>query len=96
MPNNKNGAAHCPTKSAVCFLFKHFNVSETPIDASDAHKNMSDGILDVWFSIALVTFPSWLSMIWLFKLVTDDAGYIAVVNFFKFILMASLIVNIRL
>ena len=51
MPNNKNGAAHWPTNSAVLssFVLQHFNAAEIPIAASEAAKNKIDGILEVCF-----------------------------------------------
>ena len=65
MPKSRKGAAHWPTKRLLCFLPKHCTASDNPMAPKDAHKKVSEGNFDVWFSMAFATFPSsrcWFGM----------------------------------
>src|SRR3569833_721076 len=66
MPSNKNGAAHWPTNKAVCDFFRHFKVSDTPIDASAAIRKTDDGTAAVLSSIISVRWPSlWVLVVFI-------------------------------
>lgn len=67
-PNRRKGAAHWPTNKAVWFFPIIFSEAEVAMEASDAHRNQSDGIFDVCDSMAFATDPSVWSCLIIFPI----------------------------